>query len=68
MMETLQLFFAELILLLLFYQIKCGTAGPAVSINDEDTIHGIALKTRGGRTISGFLGIPYAQPPVGNLR
>lgn len=31
-------------------------------------IHGITIKTLLGRTISGFLGIPYAVPPLGKLR
>lgn len=31
-------------------------------------IKGSILKSRDGREFHGFQGIPYAEPPVGNLR
>ncbi|XP_037037435.1 putative inactive carboxylesterase 4 isoform X2 [Bradysia coprophila] len=36
-------------------------------INDGEIV-GRYMTSRTGRTISGFLGIPFASPPVGNLR
>lgn len=32
------------------------------------TLEGTVMKTRKGRDIFGFRGIPYALPPVGELR
>lgn len=34
----------------------------------QGPINGQFLKTDNGRTFSSFTGIPYAEPPVGNLR
>lgn len=42
-------------------------AAPRVKIS-EGALRGVHLKTYNGRTISAFLGIPYAQPPIGDLR
>lgn len=40
---------------------------PFVKIHQGE-VKGRYLTTRDGRTISGFFGIPYAAPPVGELR
>lgn len=40
---------------------------PTVKISQGE-LKGIFLTTRGGRKISSFLGIPYARPPVEELR
>jgi len=31
-------------------------------------VHGYTMKTIGGREIYAFEGIPFAEPPIGNLR
>uniref|UniRef100_A0A1Y1MFT8 Carboxylic ester hydrolase n=1 Tax=Photinus pyralis TaxID=7054 RepID=A0A1Y1MFT8_PHOPY len=45
---------------------NCET-GPFVSLKQGDIL-GRYFTTRKGRTVSGFSGIPYAKPPVGELR
>ncbi|XP_015597091.1 esterase FE4 isoform X1 [Cephus cinctus] len=40
---------------------------PSVTIT-QGALEGVDITTLGGRTISGFLGIPYGRPPVGRLR
>nr|QYA71947.1 carboxylesterase [Anoplophora glabripennis]QYA71999.1 carboxylesterase [Anoplophora glabripennis] len=40
---------------------------PQVQINDG-ILRGKFMTTKGGRRFSAFLGIPYAKPPIGNLR
>lgn len=49
-----------------------GTATPdscgAQILFGTTTVHGICMKTRSGHEVYAFLGIPYAQPPVGSLR
>ena len=58
------MFFNALFLLAAFQYLQAGfrAAGPRVSL-DYATLEGASM---GG--IENFLGIPYAQPPVGNLR
>lgn len=38
-----------------------------VQIN-TGTLQGVILKSRDGNEFNAFLGIPYAQPPIGSLR
>lgn len=54
--------------LLFIFQIikKCHTQ-PLVTIGSS-TIIGKHLLTRNNRNISGFMGISYAEPPIGKLR
>ncbi|XP_014603712.1 PREDICTED: venom carboxylesterase-6 [Polistes canadensis] len=40
---------------------------PKVRIKNG-TLNGLIMKTRHGRKFDGFLGIPYALPPIGKLR
>ncbi|XP_046750571.1 esterase E4-like [Diprion similis] len=42
-------------------------AAPVVTI-PQGTLQGIIRTTNHNRNISAFLGIPYGQPPIGNLR
>lgn len=42
-------------------------AGPQVKI-DEGLLEGRTFIARNGRNFSAFLGVPYGQPPIGNLR
>lgn len=35
---------------------------------DEGLINGKLMTTKNGRTFTGFIGIPYAEPPIGPLR
>ena len=41
---------------------------PQVKIKNQGTISGMFMKMYRTQTILAFLGIPYAHPPVGNLR
>lgn len=41
--------------------------GPTIKVS-QGGLKGVFKFTRGGRKISSFLGIPYAKPPVGDLR
>jgi acetylcholinesterase len=56
------MFFNALLLLATFSQVGVRAGGPVVSL-DYATLEGASA---GG--VDKFLGIPYAQPPVGNLR
>jgi carboxylesterase type B len=40
---------------------------PKVHI-EQGELEGAVLTSRNGRTFAAFQGIPYAEPPVGNLR
>jgi carboxylesterase type B len=35
---------------------------------EQGELEGTTLTSRNGRTFAAFQGIPYAEPPVGNLR
>lgn len=39
-----------------------------VTLPNGNKLIGRALRSHGGRSIKAFLGVPYAKPPVGNLR
>jgi len=56
------MFFSALLLPAAFLQVGVRAGGPLVSI-DYATLEGASM---GG--VETFLGIPYAQSPVGNLR
>jgi acetylcholinesterase len=56
------MFFNALLFLVAFLQVGVRADGPVVSL-DYATLEGASA---GG--VDKFLGIPYAQPPVGNLR
>ena len=55
---------AFLLCILYIYKIQ---AEPLVTIS-QGCLKGTTFKARNGRNISEFLAIPYAQPPVGELR
>lgn len=42
-------------------------SAPTVHVH-QGTLTGTYLTSRYGRTFAAFQGIPYAQPPIGNLR
>lgn len=56
--------------LLLFIYCVCTfalNAEPRLEIS-QGKLKGTVFKSRSGRKYSAFLGIPFAQPPIGNLR
>ena len=44
-----------------------GVDKPIVELEDG-TIRGFVIQSFGGKDVLAFQGIPFAQPPVGNLR
>lgn len=44
-----------------------ASASPKTHIS-EGVVSGVYMESHGGRPISAFLGIPYAEPPIGDLR
>lgn len=52
---------------LLFVAFACGSAEPEANTT-FGPVRGVWLKTELGAEIAGFLGLPYAEPPVGELR
>ncbi|KAJ9592676.1 hypothetical protein L9F63_015648, partial [Diploptera punctata] len=55
------------ITVLLFFLVSCVLSDDIVKIK-QGLIKGHLLKSRKGRDIFAFQGIPYARPPVGDLR
>lgn len=41
---------------------------PVFYLGELGVIQGTIQKSRDGKDFSQYLGIPYAQPPIGNLR
>lgn len=63
---SLKYIFALMVISIFQIVVKCY-AQPTVTIGNT-TIVGIDMFTRNNRNISGFIGIPYAKPPIGELR
>ena len=62
---NLQLKFLVLLLIVVFaFELP---AEPLVRIS-QGLINGTKFETRKGRSVSAFIGVPYAQPPIGDLR
>jgi hypothetical protein len=57
-----------LLLLALFAPVIFCQEPPKVSLDNLGTLVGKEIKTRGGRTIHGFQGIPFAESPSGPNR
>lgn len=55
------------VLLLAACTLTSALDDPRVTL-DQGSLRGKTLKSRGGKQILTFRGIPYAAPPVGNLR
>lgn len=53
--------------LLHFFYYSILHAEPIVKI-EQGILSGTIFETKNNRQISAFLGIPYAQPPIDNLR
>jgi hypothetical protein len=60
--------YSELLLLALFAPVIFCQGPPKVSLDNLGTLVGKEIKTRGGRTIHGFQGIPFAESPSGPNR
>ncbi|XP_043271072.1 venom carboxylesterase-6-like [Venturia canescens] len=60
-------FMSVLIIFIVTVEISFAAVSPIVQIKNG-TLEGIVVKSRNGREIASFRGIPYAQPPVGELR
>lgn len=62
--------FAFWLLLWCFGQICCafGSECDPVARVGEGILRGKRMTTRGGRSFHAFLGIPFARPPIGELR
>lgn len=50
-----------------YYLTSATTSELEININDG-WIRGTLMKSNNSRDIRGFLGIPYAHPPIGNFR
>ncbi|KAF2899703.1 hypothetical protein ILUMI_06475, partial [Ignelater luminosus] len=56
-----------ILLLVTSVAVFANESGPEVTVK-EGTLRGKYQKTKDGKTFSAFTAIPYAQPPVGELR
>lgn len=55
--------------LICFVSLACFTAASSEIVDiDDGRIEGTLLRSRLGRTFSAFFRIPYAEPPIGDLR
>lgn len=64
---AIKVFETAAILMLAVAWMCCALDVPVVQIKNG-TLQGLVMKSRTGREFHGFLGIPYALPPVGELR
>ncbi|XP_033229045.1 esterase E4-like [Belonocnema kinseyi] len=64
---TMKSMLIKFLLTINVFHFRLGYSFPQVQISDG-VLYGSTHTTRNGKTISSFLSIPYAQPPVGNLR
>jgi carboxylesterase type B len=56
-----------MMLVLVLSLVSLSLCHPQVTL-DQGILKGRVLKSRGGRDILSFQGIPYAKPPVNELR
>lgn len=66
-MASKLLMFTILIITLCNYSTSAPTSELEINLNDG-WIRGTFMKSNNSRDIRGFLGIPYAHPPIGNFR
>lgn len=52
---------------LIIHVILCYVNGKTV-VTEQGSVLGIPMKSRNGTIYYGYFGIPYAKPPLGNLR
>nr|XP_022903454.1 esterase FE4-like [Onthophagus taurus] len=67
MANSLDVPFLLLLLALINGFLRCASTNPVVS-TPLGNLRGTTINTRKGATISAFLGVRYAEAPVGNLR
>lgn len=53
---------------ILSFDIKTRAEDDTLVNISDGLLKGTIITSRNGRNISAFLGVPYAEPPIGNLR
>ncbi|XP_033228941.1 esterase FE4-like [Belonocnema kinseyi] len=60
--------YSGLVFCLLYFVLICLLRAEPLAKVSQGLVQGTILKSRNGRNISGFIGIPYGQPPIRKLR
>ncbi len=59
----------DLVCLLLLFGVVAADDARLLRVSTEHgVVQGTSLDASEGKTVSAFLGIPYARPPIGDLR
>ena len=56
------------LLLCIWYTVTYELEAERLVHTSQGLLNGTTFESRKGRNITAFIGIPYAQPPVGELR
>ncbi len=57
-----------LVLFNLWCTILSQSPGPLVTLNDASKVRGQFVTAKNGKRVTEFIGIPFAEPPIGDLR